>query len=117
MPQFVRNLNQPGTIAPEQQQRIMQDAMKKHVMPPDMAVQPGFHGEPSVGPTIGMHAPSKGNSPLLPGVPRQEIRGLAERGRALSRAGGRARGVGGGVGGLIGGVGGNMLYDWFSGNE
>lgn len=114
MPQFIRNLNQPGTIAPSQQERILQDAVRKRqILPPE---GPGWVPE---GQTIGTKVPTKGESPHLPGVAREEIRGLAGRGRALSRAGNRPRAIGGGVGGVVGGLlggwGGSSLYDWMQG--
>lgn len=98
---FVRNLQQPGNVPLDRQNAILGDATtKQQILPP--ADSPA---------TIGRKALPVGESAHVPGVSREEIRSLAQRGRVNSRAGWKSRAVGGVAGGVAGGLLGDYLYD------
>ena len=98
---FVRTLQQPGGVPLDRQNTILNDAKtKQQILPP--AYSPA---------TIGRKVLPTGESAHVPGVSREEIRSLAQRGRVNSRAGWKSRAAGGVAGGLLGGMAGNYLYD------
>lgn len=98
---FVRTLQQPGGVPLDRQNAIINDAItKQQILPP--ADSPA---------TIGRKVLPTGESAHVPGVSREEIRSLAQRGRVNSRAGWKSRAAGGVAGGLLGGMAGDYLYD------
>lgn len=98
---FVRNLQQPGHVPLDRQNAILSDATTKRQILPS-ANSPA---------SIGRKVLPTGESAHVPGVSREEIRSLAQRGRVNSRAGWKSRAAGGVAGGLLGGFLGDAIYD------